>query len=450
MMRFRLFIGKKSARQDCFFHLPILLGIFLSFACSLVAYAQGADGAAVLQRKAQLEQNLAELENQIAGFENIISGKQREATTFERDIAILDARIAKAKLEIRARQISINNLGTAIDEHSETINDLGTKMNREKDSLAELLRRVDEYDATPLVEILLTYDDLSDFFVDIGAIDAIQYAMQDSFNVIRDVKSATETEREELRTKRGEELELRSIQELETKRIEESEQEKKRILDATKGEEQAYQKLLDARKKDAAAIRSELFLLVGSPDIPFERALELANLAFQKTGVRQAFLLGILAEESNLGANIGTGNWKEDLSDSRCARQREAFMEITGELGFNPDVMPVSRKAWYGYCGGAMGPAQFIPTTWLLYKDSVVAATKHDPPNPWDPEDAFVASALLLRDNGASNGTYTQERRAALRYLAGSNWNKPAYAFYGDDVMALAEKYQKQIDILNQ
>ena len=63
---------------------------------------------------------------------------------------------------------------------------------------------------------------------------------------------------------------------------------------------------------------------------------------------------------------------------------------------------------------------------------------------------AVVAAALLLKDNGAAAQTYTAERRAVLRYFAGGNWSKPAYAFYGDDVMQLAEKYQKQIDILQQ
>jgi len=40
---------------------------------------------------------------------------------------------------------------------------------------------------------------------------------------------------------------------------------------------------------------------------------------------------------------------------------------------------------------------------------------------------------------------------AALRYLAGwVNATKPAYAFYGDDVMQLAAKYQDLINILKQ
>ena len=46
-------------------------------------------------------------------------------------------------------------------------------------------------------------------------------------------------------------------------------------------------------------------------------------------------------------------------------RDRPVFAVIAQTLGFNPDDLPVSRKPWYGW-GGAMGPAQFIPSTWAL------------------------------------------------------------------------------------
>ena len=117
---------------------------------------------------------------------------------------------------------------------------------------------------------------------------------------------------------------------MEKKRIEERESERKSLLKITKGKEAEYQKVLQAKQKDAATIRSQLFLLTGSPDIPFEKAVELANKAFQKTGVRPAFLLGVIAEESNLGANVGTGNWRVDLSHSKCAKQRQAFFQNYG------------------------------------------------------------------------------------------------------------------------
>lgn len=415
---------------------------------SLAARAQTVDPAAVGERRAELERELSFLEEQIGGFRELISGKQQEAATFQRDIDILDAQIKKAQLEIKARDIAIKNIISNIAEKSEQINELLLKMDREKASLSELLRRLNDLDQTSLIETLIGGDDLSSFFVELDGIESIQQSMHDSIALIRQTKSVTETEIDDLEAKKAEETQLRGLQVLEKKRIEEREAERKNLLKITKGKEAEYQKVLSAKQKDAATIRSQLFLLTGSPSIPFERAVELANKAFQKTGVRPAFLLGVIAEESNLGANVGKGNWREDLSHSRCAKQREAFVQITSELGLNPDLMPVSKKAWYGYCGGAMGPAQFIPTTWQLYKNLVSKHTGHNPPSPWDPEDAFMASALLLKDNGAAEGTYAAERKAALRYLAGGNWKKPAYAFYGDDVMALAAKYQEQMNII--
>ena len=95
-----------------------------------------------------------------------------------------------------------------------------------------------------------------------------------------------------------------------------------------------------------------------------------------------------------------------------------------------------------------MGPGQFIPSTWVLYKERVANITGNTPPNPWDARTAIFATALLMMDNGADDQTRTAERRAALKYLAGGNWSKPAYACYGDDVMALADKIQKEIDVL--
>jgi len=421
-----------------------ILTLFLA----LTVFAQTPDPSAVTARRAQLEAELVQLEKEIAGFQGLIQGKQSEAQSLERDVQILDAQIKKAKLEIKARTITIGKLQEAIGDKTRHIGALEAKIEREKASLAELLRRFYELDQSSLVEVLLGYDNLSEFFVEADSFDAVQTAIQDSFVEIRQDKIDTEKGRDDLEDRKAEEIQMKTIQELEKKRIEEREAEKKRILQITRGEESRYKKLLEERAKNAATIRSQLFILNGSPSIPFEKALEYAIVAEKATNVRPAFLLGVIAEESNLGANVGTGNWKTDLSHARCAKQREAFRDITSRLGLNPDLMPVSRRAWYGYCGGAMGPAQFIPTTWVLYEKRISEITGNNPPSPWDPKDAFVASALLLKDNGAAARTYQAENRAALKYLAGSNWQKSAYRFYGDDVMALASKYQEQIDIL--
>lgn len=433
-------------RRSVFLIASVALSLVFSlFADSPLLYAQVGEED-VYARRAQLEAELVELEKEIESQSVLLDGKQRERVSFERDVAILTAKIDKAKLEIRARDFGIQKLGSEIVGKEEVIGSLNEKLGREKDSLAQLIRKTNEIDDFTLVEIVLANEDISDFFQDIDTFDAIKKSLKESFNEIAQTKNTTEEQKESLQTKQSEEQELRRLQELQKRKIEDQEDEKKDILEITKGQEEVYQSIISSKQKSAAEIRATLFALRGSTAIPFERALNYANEVSSIAGVRPALILAVIAEESNLGENVGTGNWKDDMHPTR---DRPVFKEITARLGFDPDLMPVSKKPWYGW-GGAMGPAQFIPSTWILYEDRIGRLANQVPPNPWDPRTAFIASGLLLSDNGADRGGYYNERLAALRYFAGwRNAEKSTYAFYGDEVMELAEKYQGLIDILD-
>ncbi len=194
-----------------------------------------------------------------------------------------------------------------------------------------------------------------------------------------------------------------------------------------------------------------------SAAIPFGTALDYANFASTKTGVRPAFILGILTQETNLGANIGTCNrvidpiekhWQAimpgptDIAAGTSKRNDEAaYLRITSALGLNPDTMPLSCP-WNNGWGGAMGPSQFIPTTWEAYSPALASLLGVSTPNPWSPKDAIMATAYYLKQLGASEQTFTAERTAALKYYAGGGWAKPGNAFYGDQVMAKTTNIQ--------
>lgn len=442
-------ITKERSRLNVIMIFLTHLGfIIVSLLLSAPAIFAQVDPALVGSRRAELEAELKQYEAQIEEYQNLILEKQKEADSLNNEIDILTAEISKSKLEIKARTLAIQRLTAAVDQKSKNIKSLGLEIENARASLAKFLRMVREKDGISLIELAVIYENISQFFREVESTKDIQASLQDALAKFGDLKIHEEAAREELEGEKQEELELRSLQELQKRFLEGREKEKQKLLKNTKGKESGYQKILKANQKNAANIRSQLFLLVGSPSIPFEKALEYANLAEQATGVRPAFLLGLITEESNLGQNIGRGNWKVDLSHARCKSQREAFLNITSELGLDPDLMPVSKKAWYGYCGGAMGPAQFMPVTWQLYKNRIIRVTGSNPPSPWEPKNAFVAAALLLKDNGAKSGNYDAEWTAAMKYLAGANWKKKAYRFYGDDVMAIAKKYQEQIDLL--
>ena len=290
-------------------------------------------------RRAVLERDLAELEKQIDAQQSILQVKQRDSVSLERDVAILDAQIKAAELGIKARNLEIERLGGEIAGKESTIGKLRDKVAREKESLSQLMRRTRELDNFSLIEVVLDNKDLSDFFRDLDDFTSIQSGLQNSFDVLEATQAQTLEEKNALEEKQSEEQELRQIQTLQKKSIEGNKGEKDRILKATKGEEAKYQQNIKGIERSAAAIRTELFQLRGTAAIPFEKALEYASHVFQKTGVRPAFLLGVIAEESNLGENVGKGNWRVDMNPTR---DRPIFEEITRRLGLNPDAMPVS------------------------------------------------------------------------------------------------------------
>ena len=134
-------------------------------------------------------------------------------------------------------------------------------------------------------------------------------------------------------------------------------------------------------------------------------------------------------------------------NDNSWRDDQTIFLALTKQLGLDPETVPLSCP-WQGGWGGAMGPSQFIPTTWNSYAPRVASTVGVGTADPWNPEHAFVASALYLADLGASAGGFTAERTAALKYYAGSNWSNPQNAFYGNGVMGHASTIQNTIDEL--
>ena len=405
----------------------------------------------VIEHKAKLEEDLASLEKEISGFNDVIIEKQREAVTLERDIAILDAEIKKTRLQIRSLELLIQRLSSQIREKEDSITSIGASIDRQKLSLAESLRKLREYDDASLIEIILSYEQLSDFFGDIDAIDVVQASLQNLFNELRETRKTEEGLKNDFIERKQDEEASRALLAIEKNNLEKREAERQKILDITRGTEAIYQNIVAKKKISAASIRSQLFLLEGSPAIPFEKAVFFAEKASLKTGVRVAFILGVIAQESELGRNIGQCNLPDDppkykwQAIMKPSRDHAPYLDITSRLGLDPNLMPLSCPLSVGW-GGAMGPAQFIPSTWVLFENRIAKATGHNPPNPWDPEDAFMASAIYLGDLGALS--IAGEHEAAARYFAGSNWNTSLGRRYASQVLAKVSTYQQQIDII--
>ena len=406
--------------------------------------------------EAKLREELAKVEAEIAEKQNQIKETQAEAKTLKGDISVLNNKIDQSALKIKSHGIVINKITGEISTKESTIKQLDQKLDRQRAALAQILRRSEEIENTSLIEGALRKQALSDFVLQAEEYRSVQFAMKDTFEEVRETKEETKEVKESLETKKTEQEKLKIQQEVERKKAEQNKQVKAVVLKETQGKESVYQKDLKEKQAKAAEIRNALFALRDASAIKFGDALQYANEAFEVTGVRPAFILAILTQESNLGKNTGRcylksvdgsgvntsgTTFKNVMSPTRDV---PPYLEVAKELGFDPFERLISCPLNVGW-GGAMGPAQFIPSTWALFQARIGAAVGKTVPDPWNPADAFMASSIYLGDLGANAKTYTAERNAACRYYSGRSCDaaSPANSFYGNQVMVKAATIQE-------
>ena len=401
---------------------------------------------AKMDQRAALQAELAQVQLQIQQNQANLASEKQKQTSLENDVAILSSQIKEAQLEIKQRDLTIKALKEGIAQEGDGIARVDSSVAASHASLAQIVRNIEHMDDTSFVALALG-GTLTDLFQDVDDFAVIQKAMGDSFAALASERKDLKARKGALEDRNQEQSDMLKLQVVQQKSLKSTEQQKQTLIIETKGQESAYKRVIATKQKDAAQIEAALFSLADTnSSVSFGDIYGFAKLAGAATNVRPALILAILSEESGLGKNVGKGNWKVDMNQTRDA---PLFATICAELGLNPDTQLVSAKPWYGW-GGAMGPAQFIPSTWVQYASRISKMSGQTPPNPWNPRTAAFATAILMMDNGADAQTPAAERLAALRYLAGwKNASKPAYAFYGNDVMGLVTKYQGQIDVVS-
>ena len=407
--------------------------------------------------KKECEALLEKYEAEIKQLEGIIAKTKQEKESRKKRILYLQSKIRELELRIKQNSILINDLTYQIKDTEKSIYDTSAKILELQSKLTEVLQAIYEQSNKSSIEILLSSETLSDFFDNLVYLEGLVKKSQQFLDEIRDLKVTLEKQKESL-DKEKDELEktvrLSLLQKSENEKIK---KEQERVLALTESQYQKY--LAEKREKERKIeeIRARLFELAGISKAPtFGQAYDIAKWVSSITGVRPAFLLAVLKQESNIGKNVGQCYLPRDPQENLRKRIMAApplsrrndvavFLEITKKLHLDPYKTPVSCPLSVGW-GGAMGPAQFIPTTWKKYEPRLKAILKRDP-NPWNIQDAFLAAGLYLADCGAGRRTRESEWRAAMIYFAGSTKNK-AFYWYANSVLNLADKIQQDINLI--
>lgn len=393
----------------------------------------------------QLQAQLKQLEQQINQYENQITSYRKQGNTLSNQIAELNANIAKINLQIKATTLTLQELDQNIASTQTQISVTQADIITKKAALANMLNDIYQTDQVSFIEVLLKNPRLSDFWDNVQNLNLLQSNLRVATQQVVDLVGTLQNQEQQFAASKTDVTSIQDYQQAQKTQIASTQAQKSTILAETKGQESKYQVLLTKTQETAAQIRARIFQLLGGGQLSFESAYQYAKMASNATGIDPSMLLAVLDRESALGQNVGKCSYSTAMSPSN----QPIFLEIAKSLNLDPNILSVSCPNSDGVYGGAMGPAQFVPSTWMLYSSGISKITGNNPASPWNDADAFVATALYLKDAMVGcaaiySSSISQNRCVAAKYYAGSRWKNYLWT-YGEAVVDRAQSFANDI-----
>ena len=235
-----------------------------------------------------------------------------EKDSIEKEVKDIDGQIAIAQQKIKVQNTIIATLTKDIGTKTVKINGLQAKIDQDVDSVTDLIQKVNQQDAVSVVSVLLGNKSFSDFYIELDTLHALNKQLTNLISEVRSNKVETESEKQSLQDRKDKETDAKVAIEAEKRLIDRKKAEKAALLASKTADYTVAQKLLTEQKQKVAQIRARLFKFQDGEGIPFGDAYDYAARAARVTGVRPAFLLAIITQESSFdsadssfGKNIG-------------------------------------------------------------------------------------------------------------------------------------------------
>ncbi len=391
--------------------------------CAAVSENNGCTDLTATECKAFLQQCSDYYDQQSAKIAADLTKTSQQKNTLANQVSSLKKKIQNLDYQITQGNVKVKGLNIQIIDTEESIDKTTHQISTAQEQIAGILRSIHQEDNKSVFAMLLE-GNLSNFFGNLVHLENLNARVNMLLTNTKDLQVYLENQRKKMDsevTQLQKTIALQQAQKVENDKNKKTQEQYLQLTEA-----QYQQQLQDKQSVDqkAAKIKALLFQVVGVSKAPtFGEALEIAKIAASHVGIRPAFLLAIISQESAIGRNTGqcllvdpkTGNGKRKSTGAAIIRIMHPTRDVPPFLIITADVGRVP----YGW-GGAMGPAQFIPSTWMTVKSELEGILGRAA-DPWGITDSFTASGLYLSRLGAKAQTMAAEKNAASRYYGGSS-----------------------------
>ncbi len=215
-----------------------------------------------LQQDINFKKNeISDIEAQISRYQIAIRNKQNEKASLANQMEIIDDQISKTELEVLRIQEQINQINLEIKLNQENIDLNNSKIEKIKNQIAEFIRTINRQDDKTYLEVMVSYNTLSQFFNEITYLESLETDLKLSLDKIKDFKAEMEANQAELTNKQARLVEIK--QELSEKKLDlqVTQNTKNYLLEQTKRDEYRYQQLLNEEKAAYEKMNNEIAYL---------------------------------------------------------------------------------------------------------------------------------------------------------------------------------------------
>jgi len=267
-----------------------LLHIFIILSVALPAFATEIDDLKKeLDAKAK---EIEELKQQEEEYRGAIGEKKHQAKTLEGLIVDFNQKIRNVEDSIIEKEGEISDVKLQIQQTELEIETKKETIKRTRIYIAATLREVYESDAEEIVELVLKYENFSEFFNQVEYRDLLQQDLRVRLDDITALKETLEQKRAALDSQHEEMEGLKQELERRNSVLAAQRTQKGDLLKDTRNEEWRYKEILKDVEAKQKAVQLEIFELEDA----LRRAIDLASIPTPRPGVLDWPTEGILSQ----------------------------------------------------------------------------------------------------------------------------------------------------------
>ncbi|MBX4191724.1 MAG: peptidoglycan DD-metalloendopeptidase family protein [Candidatus Doudnabacteria bacterium] len=218
--------------------------------------AQSADE--LQKQKAEKQKKLDEIERKIAEYQTEIKVTQKQANTLANQIKTLNLEIVSTEAQIEATTDKIDVTNLEIADVTQKIIETQQEIAAQKAILKSLIADIYDLDQRSPLEIALENDNFDQFLDQVQYVTSVQEQTQETLAKIKKLEADLEARQNKLKEEKSKLEELIAQLDEAKKQLVVNQRAKQLILDQTRSQERAYQRLLNEQEKVEDALEQEI------------------------------------------------------------------------------------------------------------------------------------------------------------------------------------------------